>query len=167
MSSTQYTSPLQQPSAWHPLPHNYEQVQLPPLNDGGRVVFTRQLWQRTMPDENQSEQGVSNKSHTVIPDRRNNSTSISSRRKSSSISLRSRNRSPSPSRGSKTPLTPEESPPFQNTRKRSAGTVEQEDRTASSSNTSPAHTRANSGESTAHVCICQPDPKIPRPRNGM
>jgi HMG box factor len=166
MSATQYTSPLQQPIAWHPSPNNYEQVQLPPLNESGRVVFTRQLWQRTMPDENQSEQGVSDKSHTAIAQGRNNSTA-SSRRTSSSISLRSRNRSPSPSRGSKTPLTPEESPPFQNTRKRSAGAVEQEDRSLSSSNTSPAHTRANSGESTAHVCICQPDPKIPRPRNGM
>jgi HMG box factor len=166
MSATQYTSPLQQPSAWHRPPNNYEQVQLPPLNDSGRVVFTRQLWQRTMPDENQSEQGVSNKSHTAIAEGRNNSTA-SSRRTSSSISLRSRDRPPSPSRASKTPLTPEESPPFQNTRKRSAGAVQQEDGSLSSSNTTPAHTRANSGESAAHVCICQPDPKIPRPRNGM
>lgn len=165
MSTTQYTFSSTDPTPW---PHlaNSVQVQQPPLNGTQRIVFTRQLWERTMPEENQSEQGVLNKSHITPSQGRQNSISGSSRRTSSSISLRSRNRSPSPSRGSKTPLTPEESPPFQNTRKRSAGTAEQEDRHLSSADTSPAHTRANIGEAAVHVCICQPDPKIPRPRNG-
>ena len=165
MPDLQYTSSAQ-PSTFSDRPPDAVQAQLPPLNDICRVVFTRQLWQRTMPDETQSEQDISNKSHIAASQGRNNSTSASSRRTSSSISLRSRNRSPSPSPGSKTPLTPEESPPFQNTRKRSAGTATAEDRPSTSTDNSPAHTRANSGEAAVHVCICQPDPKIPRPRNG-
>lgn len=164
MSAIQYTPPSEYPTPGHPS-SSYEQTQLPPPPDSGRIIFTRQLWQRNMPDETHIEQVVSDKSHFVTSQGRNNSGSNSSRR-TSSISLRSRNRSPSPSRGSKTPLTPEESPPFQNTRKRSAGGVEQEGSVLQSSTTSPAHTRASSGESAAHVCICQPDPKIPRPRNG-
>lgn len=165
MSSTQYTSPSQQPATYNP-PHNHEQIQHSPLSDTGHIIFARQLWQRTMPDESQSEHSVLNKSHIAASQGRDNSVSGSSRRTSSSISLRSRNRSPSPSRGSKPPLTPEESPPFHNTRKRGAGATEQEGKATQSSDTSPAHTRANSGESAIHVCICQPDPKIPRPRNG-
>jgi HMG box factor len=165
MPNLRYTS-FEQPPTLPDRPPNTVQTQLPPLNDICRAVFTRQLWQRTMPDEDQSEQDILNKSHTAASQGRNNRTAPSSRRTSSSISLRSRNRSPSPSRGSKTPLTPEESPPFQSTRKRSAGTAEEEDQPLNSTNTSPAHTRANSGEAAVHVCICQPDPKIPRPRNG-
>ena len=165
MSAIQYTSPSEHSTSGLSS-STYEQVQLPSLADSGRIIFTRQLWQRNMPDETHSEQDVSHKSHTAASQGRNNSASDSSRR-ASSISLRSHNRSPSPSRGSKTPLTPEESPPFHNTRKRSAGAVGQDGAASHSSNTSPAHTRANSGESAAHPCICQPDPKIPRPRNGM
>lgn len=166
MPNLQYTSRVQ-PPALPDRPPNTVQTQLPPLNEICRVVFTRQLWQRNMPDETQTEQDLSNKSQTAASQGRDNSTSTSSRRTSSSISLRSRNRSPSPSCDSKTPLTPEESPPFQNTRKRSAGAAEAQDRLLNSTTTSPAHTRANSDEAAVQVCICQPDPKIPRPRNGM
>ena len=164
MSAIQYTSRSEHSTPGHSSA-TYEHAQLPSQADSSRIIFTRQLWQRNMPDETHSEQDVSHKSHTAALQGRNNSASDSNRR-ASSMSLRSRNRSPSPSRGSKTPLTPEESPPFQNTRKRSAGAVEQDGVALHSSNTSPAHTRASSGESTSHVCICQPDPKIPRPRNG-
>ncbi|KAF2860874.1 hypothetical protein K470DRAFT_196811, partial [Piedraia hortae CBS 480.64] len=66
--------------------------------------------------------------------------------------------SPSPS-GSKTPLTPEGSP--QN-RKRDADTVEEEDKALDHARAvAPVH------ETPLHVCICQPDPKIPRPRNAF
>jgi HMG box factor, other len=33
--------------------------------------------------------------------------------------------------------------------------------------TSPATTQDSSSEATNQFCLCQPDPKIPRPRNGM
>ena len=133
----------------------------------GRIVFTRQVWQRNMPDENQGEQGVSNKSHAPDSHVIHISAAGPSRRPSSTPSTRSQRRSPSPARESKTPLTPEESPPFRTTRKRNASTAELEDKELEGANTTPAHSRASSGDSTAHVCICQPDPKIPRPRNGM
>ena len=165
MSTVQPSLPSQQPTNRYPLP-NTVQTQLPPPNATGRVVFTRQLWQRTMPDENQIEQDVLNKSHIPTSQVSRNNARDTSRRTSSTVSLRSHNRSPSPSRGSKTPLTPEESPPFRTTRKRSAGVVELDDKPLHGSETTPAHTRANSGDHTVHVCICQPDPKIPRPRNG-
>lgn len=167
MSATQHPLPSQSRGHWHSqVPADNQAVQTihPPPDDTGRVIFTRHLWQRNMPDGNQSE-AVLNKSQSANSQASQNNVSHSSRR-TSSISLRSHRRSPSPSLGSKTPLTPEESPPSRSTRKRSAGFVEQEDKALSSANTTPAHTRANSGESTAHVCICQPDPKIPRPRNG-
>ncbi|KAK5120262.1 hypothetical protein LTR85_006468 [Meristemomyces frigidus] len=120
-----------------------------------------------MPDETQSDQGVLNKSRIQDSHGSHNSAAGPSRRTSSTVSTRSQRRSPSPSRGSKTPLTPEESPPFRTTRKRNAGAVEEEDKELDSASTTPAHTRASSGDSTAHVCICQPDPKIPRPRNAF
>ncbi|KAI7209569.1 hypothetical protein KC333_g8665 [Hortaea werneckii] len=123
-----------------------------------------------MPDH--SEQNVLNKSQSQIQDdhHRNHPSGGAagpSRRTSSTVSTRSRRRSQSLSGGSKTPLTPEESPPSKSTRKRNAGTVEEEDKELDSASTTPVHTRASSGDSTAHVCICQPDPKIPRPRNAF
>ncbi|KAI7597939.1 hypothetical protein KC346_g14459, partial [Hortaea werneckii] len=123
-----------------------------------------------MPDH--SEQNVLNKSQSQIqddPHRTHPSGGVAgpSRRTSSTVSTRSRRRSHSLSGGSKTPLTPEESPPSKSTRKRNACTVEEEDKELDSASTTPVHTRASSGDSTAHVCICQPDPKIPRPRNAF
>ncbi len=142
--------------------HPYVQTPLPPP-DTGHFVFTRQLWKRTMPDDSQADSGVSNKSHSQTV---HSIASGTSRRSSSTISLRPRNRSPSPSSRSNVPLTPEESPPFKSTRKRSAGAVEQKDKAIASAEASPAHARSNSGDTVPHVCLCQPDPKIPRPRNG-
>ncbi|KAI6910326.1 hypothetical protein KC334_g3489 [Hortaea werneckii] len=123
-----------------------------------------------MPDH--SEQNVLNKSQSQIQDdhHRNHPSGGAagpSRRTSSTVSTRSRRRSHSLSGGSKTPLTPEESPPSKSTSKRNAGTVEEEDKELDSASTTPVHTCASSGDSTAHVCICQPDPKIPRPRNAF
>ncbi|KAK5131483.1 hypothetical protein LTR08_000877 [Meristemomyces frigidus] len=122
-----------------------------------------------MPDGDQSEPGVSNKSHTPADSHATNiSAAAPSRRTSSSaVSTRSQRRSPSPPRESKTPLTPEESPPFRTTRKRDASAAAVEDKELDGASTTPAHSRASSGDSTAHVCICQPDPKIPRPRNAF
>lgn len=159
---------MQNSSLLHQPPHSGasfdpKQTQHPPPSDTGRIIFTRQLWQRTMPGGSQSEQNVLNKSQTANSQASNSNASESGR----AISLRSYRRSPSPSGNSKTPLTPEESPPFRTTRKRSAGIVEQEDRVSDSSETSPSHTRNSSGDTAVHVCICQPDPKIPRPRNGV
>ncbi|KAK5112137.1 hypothetical protein LTR62_004480 [Meristemomyces frigidus] len=122
-----------------------------------------------MPDGNSSEIGVSHPSQSQESPRGHNTNSAtSSRRPSSHTSTRSRRRSPSPSRDddSKTPLTPEESPPFKLTRKRTAGIVELEDKELDETTSTPVHSRGSSNDSTAHVCICQPDPKIPRPRNG-
>lgn len=133
-------------------------------DDTGRIIFTRQLWQRTMPDTDPGEQIVLNKSQAPksnAPNLRSSSRRTSSTQSSS----RSHKHSPSPSRGSKTPLTPEESPPFTQTRKRDASIVALEDKEIESIGT-PAHRTGDGEEATAQVCICQPDPKIPRPRNG-
>lgn len=158
---------LHRPPNWippiqaHPPPPAPPQASEPP-----RMIFTRQLWQRNMPEDS-SEQGVSTRSHSHGSIAAHSANTNISRRPSSNVSTRSLRRASSPSGGkSKTPLTPEESPPFRSARKRNASIVEEEDKELESSETSPVHTRASSGDSAAQVCICQPDPKIPRPRNG-
>ncbi|KJX94883.1 hypothetical protein TI39_contig4153g00002 [Zymoseptoria brevis] len=119
-----------------------------------------------MPDGNQIESSVLTRSHTQDPPVGHIITAGPDRR-TSSVSSRSHRPSPTPSHDSNnTPLTPEESPPFRTTRKRTTGIVEQEDKDLDSNEGTPAHSRANSGDSI-HVCICQPDPKIPRPRNAF
>ncbi|KAI7062743.1 hypothetical protein KC327_g13263 [Hortaea werneckii] len=173
MSTAQ--SPQQQhhhsslPTPWIPAVP-VQQTQPAANEQPGRIIFMRQLWQRTMPDH--SKQNVLNKSQSQIqddPHRTHPSGGAAgpSRRTSSTVSTRTRRRSHSLSVGSKTPLTPEESPPSKSTRKRNACIVEGEDKELDSASTTPVHTRASSGDSTAHVCICQPDPKIPRPRNAF
>ncbi|KAK5175076.1 slightly ste11-like protein [Saxophila tyrrhenica] len=162
-----------QPAAPHELvgwqqPHDSFQASRPPSDATGHIVFTRQLWKRNMFDESQTEPVVSNKSRTdVSQPSQAAAVPTPSRRSSSTVSLRPRNHSPSPLPGSTAPLTPEESPPFKSTRKRSAGFVEQEDKALSSAEVSPSHSRVNSGEQPTHVCICQPEPKVPRPRNAF
>ena len=55
------------------------------------------------------------------------------------------------------------------TRKRapSPDSVEERQRSEHSlSSVSPSNTLARTSESASQVCLCQPDPKIPRPRNG-
>ncbi|KAF2169817.1 hypothetical protein M409DRAFT_64818 [Zasmidium cellare ATCC 36951] len=120
---------------------------------------------------NQSDPVVLNRSQAQETRGSHNSATTPSRRTSSSASSRSQRRSPSPEErsGSKTPLTPEESPPFKSTatRKRDAGIVEAEDKEIDDSEATPTHARQDSGDSGIHVCICQPDPKIRRPRNAF
>ncbi|USW48051.1 Putative High mobility group box domain-containing protein [Septoria linicola] len=123
-----------------------------------------------MPDGfNTTDNAVSNKSQAQ--NTRASSHNIpanSSRRTSSSVPSYSHRYplSPSGREPSNTPLTPEESPPFsRTTRKRTAGIVEAEDKDLDLPDASPAHTRSDSGD--IHVCICQPEPKIPRPRNAF
>lgn len=167
MSAIQDSSllpPLRPPQNWIP-PIQVQPPALPPAPEPGRIIFTRQLWQRTMP-EDPSEHVVSTRSQSQGSLSAYQANTNISRRASSNVSTRSLRSAPSPSESSKAPLTPEESPPFRPTRKRSANVVEEEDKAIESHETSPVHTRASSGDSTAHVCICQPDPKIPRPRNG-
>ncbi|KAH7061550.1 hypothetical protein B0J12DRAFT_736665 [Macrophomina phaseolina] len=120
-------------------------------------------------------------------------SSNSSRKASTTVSTRSSRRTASPSRASKQddagPPTPE-SPPFRLTRKRAAsladkadGRDEQPDGTPEEvgdeatdiAPTNTTHSRMSSGGASAgsagsaasHVCLCQPDPKIPRPRNAF
>lgn len=138
---------------------------LPPCPEPGRIVFTRQLWQRTMPEE-PSEHGVSTRSQSQGSLSAYQANICTSRRGSSNASTRSLRSALSQGEATKAPLTPEESPPFRSIRKRSATCVEEEDKEIDSHEVSPVHTRASSGDSTSRVCICQPDPKIPRPRNG-
>lgn len=161
MSTTQDPL-LPLPSSWNRSPSIQTQQS---ANDAGRIIFTRQLWQRTMPDEIQSDQSVLNRSHSQDIQGIDN-TAASPSRRTSSVSSRSLRISPTASQGSKAPLTPEESPPFRVTRKRNTGIVEQEDQDLDRAESGSAHSRTNSDENI-HVCICQPDPKIPRPRNGM
>lgn len=94
-----------------------------------------------------------------------------SRRASTANSTKS-NRSSVASRTSKDgPPTPE-SPQVRLTRKRAAETFEdthEANMVDADQQASPSHTRGSSGDSrdsTKSVCLCQPDPKIPRPRNG-
>jgi len=176
MSAIQDASPLPPPLLHRPLncippiqAHPPSAPAPPPVSEPPRMIFTRQLWQRNMPEDS-SEQGVSTRSYShgsVAALHNNNAIIKNSRRTSSNVSTRSLRRASSPSGKSQTPLTPEESPPFRSTRKRDASIVEEEDKGLESNETSPVHTRASSGDSAAQVCICQPDPKIPRPRNGM
>ena len=168
MSSNESSLASQHPDGWRTPRNDIVQPHQQPLQPDniGPVVFTRHLWQRTMSDADETERGEPNKSQSTNTEANHNNASAPSRRTSSTISLRSRQRSPTLSHHSKAPSTPDDSPPFKTTRKRSAGIVEQEDREIDSNETSPAHTRTSSDESTMHVCICQPDPKIPRPRNG-
>lgn len=151
-----------------PLPSSWEggtSIQTPqPADDSGRIIFTRQLWQRTMPDEIQGDQSVSNRSHSQDTSNVHNIAAGPVRR-SSTVSSRSLRNSSTASHGSKAPLTPEESPPTRASRKRNTGVVEQEDVDLDRVEAGSAHSRTNSDDNT-HVCICQPDPKIPRPRNG-
>lgn len=135
---------VQDSSLPHWNPHTDTPLLLPPPPPDSRVIFTRQLWQRTMPEGSPSHDAETGPS----------------RRTSSSASTRSKPQSPARrSDASETPLTPEESPPARVTRKRSAG----EDKEV----TTPSHSRVHSGDSAVQVCICQPDPKIPRPRNAF
>ena len=165
MSAIQDSSllpPLHPPPIWIP-PIQVQPPALPLAPEPGRIIFTRQLWQRTMP-EDPSEHGVSTRSQSQGSLSAYQANASTSRRGSSNVSTRSRRSVPSISESSKAPLTPEESPPSRPTRKRSVNVVEEEDREIDSHEV--IHTRASSGDSTAHVCICQPGPKIPRPRNG-
>ena len=50
------------------------------------------------------------------------------------------------------------------TRKRAASLMADESETRE---TSPATTNDSNPDTTNQFCLCQPDPKIPRPRNGM
>lgn len=160
--------PLLPPHRQWNQPHQPVQT-LHSANAPSHIVFTRQLWQRTMSGgSHPANDAVLNQSQAQ--DTRGSSHNIttgSSRRTSSSVSSRSRRRSSSPSGRdpTKTPLTPEESPPFsRTTRKRTAGIVEAEDKDLTLPNAYSAHPTCDGGE--VHVCICQPEPKIPRPRNG-
>ncbi|KAK7518595.1 hypothetical protein IWZ03DRAFT_308629, partial [Phyllosticta citriasiana] len=121
-----------------------------------------------MSDPSSSHQ-VSGKSDRTT---RNNKTSTA-------VSTRSRRTaSPSQSKEDDGPLTPE-SPPFRLTRKRAASLVdrteEMDTQEAEAAPVSGTHSRINSagslvssdGSTANHVCLCQPDPKIPRPRNAF
>jgi HMG box factor len=56
------------------------------------------------------------------------------------------------------------------TRKRAAHLVHLEETASHKAEEGSTHTCDGSGgsvESISQICLCQPDPKIPRPRNGM
>ncbi|KAK6000190.1 hypothetical protein QM012_003822 [Aureobasidium pullulans] len=86
-----------------------------------------------------------------------------SRRVSTNISIAQQVQHSPKSRVSNTPLTPEESPPFRDHRKRSADALDQDEL----QDVSPSHTRDGSTESVVNFCLCQPEPKVPRPRNAF
>ncbi|KAK4988689.1 RuvB ATP-dependent DNA helicase pontin [Elasticomyces elasticus] len=116
-----------------------------------------------MTEESSSVNFVLNKSDRA-------SSPNTSRRTSSTVSTRSQQRRASSlsrmSKGSDTPLTPEESPPFRLKRKRTASVIDR-DKDTDTEDPTPSHTRVSSGDSAAQLCLCQPDPKIPRPRNAF
>ncbi|KAI5235176.1 hypothetical protein E4T43_09459 [Aureobasidium subglaciale] len=121
-----------------------------------QIVFTRQLWERTMPsaehgDLSTSSQGIANDG------------GVNSRRVSTNISIAPQLQPSPKTRLSDTPLTPEESPPFRDQRKRSAEALDPDE----VQGVSPSHTRDGSTESLVNFCLCQPEPKVPRPRNAF
>ncbi len=63
------------------------------------------------------------------------------------------------------PLTPE-SPPLRMLRKRLGSLTSREEKESELGDKSPRNIDDSLADSAAHVCLCQPDPKIPRPRNG-
>ncbi|THW72709.1 hypothetical protein D6C84_08435 [Aureobasidium pullulans] len=88
---------------------------------------------------------------------------VSSRRASTNVPIAPQLQPSPKSRLSDTPLTPEESPPFRDHRKRSAEALDQDE----VNDVSPSHTRDGSTESLVNFCLCQPEPKVPRPRNAF
>lgn len=130
-----------------------------PAHAQPQIVFTRQLWERTMPATDTNDIGTGSEGFSSV----SGDQAVSrSRRPSSTVPIPPHPQpSPTLSRPSDTPLTPEESPPFRSSRKRSADTLEKDDHFAHS----PSHTRDSSGDSPS-FCLCQPEPKVPRPRNG-
>jgi hypothetical protein len=119
-----------------------------------QIVFTRQLWERTMPSAEHDD--LSTSSQGIASD-----GSVNSRRVSANISIAPQLQHSPKSRLSDTPLTPEESPPFRDHQKRSADALDQDEL----QDASPSHTRDGSTESLVNFCLCQPEPKVPRPRN--
>jgi hypothetical protein len=135
--------------------------------DKGSIIFTRQLRpRRNMPARDQSEQAVLGKPNTIASNVFHNNDVGSSRAKSPIRTTHADSRVRSRSSNSPTPLTPEQSPPSQRIRKRSSGAASQVDRDTDSGERSPAQSTTSSGKTPVHICYCQPDPKIPRPRNG-
>lgn len=82
--------------------------------------------------------------------------------------------SASPARQSKgTPSLSSQTSPARITRKRAASLLDTADSKARAEEHSPPSSRESNGvpsvgpgEFAEHVCLCQPEPKIPRPRNG-
>ena len=127
-----------------------------PAHAQPQIVFTRQLWERTMPSADNDD--LSTSSQGIASDGSN------SRRVSSNISIHSQLQPSPKARLSDTPLTPEESPPFRESRKRSADALDQDDPREDSPS---HHHRDGSADSVVNFCLCQPEPKVPRPRNGQ
>ena len=126
--------------------------------DQPRICFTRQLWQRTMPTDAE-DAGHSSNYRGQRVSIGSSTTLVGS---ASAIDTNTRHHiSPVRSSISDTPLTPEESPPFKNARKRSAAYLYD-----ANDDDSPSHSRDGS-DGSFQPCLCQPEPKVPRPRNGM
>nr|POE83327.1 repressor of filamentous growth 1 [Quercus suber] len=71
---------------------------------------------------------------------------------------------PASSLGSRALSLPEEQPSYERNRKRSSDAEDYEPNGADTTSTTSANTADDRG---VHVCICPPDPKIPRPRNAF
>ncbi|KAK8198530.1 slightly ste11-like protein [Zalaria obscura] len=129
-----------------------------------QIVFTRQLWKRTMPgrDNECAEVPIGTRTDSKV----NEDILISPGGKSPTLQPREARRlSRTSSQTSHTPLTPEESPPFGSARKRSASVLDEGE-----SVETPSHTRDNSGASATsfpELCLCPPEAKVPRPRNAF
>ena len=101
--------------------------------------------------------------------------SASTREPSNTMLARS-NSSPIPARRSKASdeaITEEPTFVRRLTRKRAASLVHIEEDKPKSEDDDPTYQRSSnsapttgSGEFSGHICLCQPEPKIPRPRNG-
>lgn len=128
--------------------------------DQPQICFTRQLWQRTMSVDQNS---VSSPSASLA--RVSIGSSIAPTRQSTARSASVASIMSAPLQSMNSPHTPtrtigsDQQSPSSSPRKRPVDQIEETEQTALSSPRSTV-------EASPYPCLCQPEPKIPRPRNG-
>ncbi|WPH04018.1 Hypothetical protein R9X50_00690200 [Acrodontium crateriforme] len=133
MAALHLSSPLQPSAPWS---NNSSQLQQSP-SDSAQIVLTRHQHPLNMPDVNLSNETTFKTSETQV--------GIESQ-----------------SAGRRTPLIPDQN---LNTicGKRKASVTEHDDKETTSIEATPLNTTVDIVDDATHICLCQRDPKIPRP----
>lgn len=130
--------------------------------DQPQIRFTRQLWERTMP-MNAADKATTTRGRFVSlgDDIRSEGPSGSAPTSFSHSSYSQQHpQSPARSLSTASPATPED-PQTGSGKKRRASSIDHD-----GPDTSPSHSRESS-DGAFQPCLCQPEPKIPRPRNAF